>query len=105
MKTSHNSRSRHIEPMDALRTDLAAIRQDISSLLTNRWTSLSEDTKAALSSAGDTLRETAKHAGEQAGAAHRKLSQTAGNRPLTTIVVAAATGIVAARLLGWMLRR
>lgn len=89
-----NHRGRTLDPIDALHNDIAALRRDFTALIGGRMGAVSERT-----------REMVDHTRERADEAHQALSKRAGERPLTTILLAAAAGAVASRVAVWMLKR
>jgi hypothetical protein len=106
MKATRDSTGgRMADPMEALRDDIAVIRKDISSLVNRRVGAVGDAVLGTLHGAGESARHLAARSKQAAGAAHERLSEAAGSRPLTTIVVAAAAGIIGAKALGWMWRR
>jgi ElaB/YqjD/DUF883 family membrane-anchored ribosome-binding protein len=99
MKTSTNSRLAETDdPIESLKEDFAALRRDFAALVT-------ESASERMSQATDAVKGVVKQTSKQASAVHKKLSKTAGERPVTTILVAAAVGAIGAKALWWMLRR
>lgn len=94
MRTASNGRMRRTDPVRMLADDIAAIKRDVGELISVGAASTSVRAK-----------ETAKLARKQLAGAHTALGESAGRRPLTTIAVSMAAGLVAARLVGWALRR
>lgn len=103
MKNSRNG-TRTIDPMDALRSDIAAIRDDLMALASGRLNSMSESARDRISQAGETAKEFAGQAKEQVGLAHQRLSDAAARRPLTTIILAVAAGAAFVKFAGWCRR-
>lgn len=94
MRTSGNSHTRHADPLDLLRRDIAAIKHDLSVLVNRR-----------LSAASDRTRELLDESKHRAMTVHKQLAKAVSQRPITTIAVASVVGMVGAKILGFMLRR
>ncbi len=96
MRSSNNGshRGRTADPIDALHDDIAALRRDFGALINGRMGAVSEKT-----------RELVDQTRERADDAHKALAKRASERPISTILMAAAAGAVASRLAIWMLKR
>lgn len=106
MRATRNSTlERTSDPMVALRNDVAAIKKDLTSLVGNRVGAVGDAVVSSLNGASTEARHLMRRAKKTAGAAHDQLSGAAAARPLTTIAVSAAAGILGAKILGWMMRR
>jgi len=93
------------DPVDLLRSDIAAIRRDLGRLVSGRLGAFAASTRESLGRAGETMRETADQVRERAGEMHEKLRESAAARPLTTIALSVAAGAVLVKVLGWMRHR
>jgi hypothetical protein len=94
MRNTRTSKNGTAEPVDALIADVAAIKRDLTNLISQRVDAVSGRTR-------ELVDETA----ERARAVHERIGETAHARPLTTILVAALAGAVGVKLVGWMFRR
>lgn len=103
-----NTNSRHYgrneSPISTLSSDIAAIRRDIASILGAGASHMSDKARETVSRLGDEARHVAEQAREQYDAAHETLSEVTAKRPVTTIVVSMAAGIVVGKLIGMALR-
>lgn len=98
-KASSNSRAhRNHSSTGTIKNDFMTLRRDVMSLV-------EDGAKGGIEHASQTLREMKSKASEQAGAIHKKLGEVAGERPVTTILIAAAAGIVGTKALVWLLKR
>jgi ElaB/YqjD/DUF883 family membrane-anchored ribosome-binding protein len=104
MKNMRNG-ARTADPMDMLRHDIAAIRDDLAALVSGRLGAVSDRTRETIGRAGENVRDAASHAVKRAHAMHESLGETASNRPLTTIMLAAAAGVIFVKFAGWFARR
>lgn len=99
MKTTTHSRVAHSDdPIEALKEDFASLRRDFTALV-------SESATEKMDQASQALKGVVKQTSKQAGAVHKQLSKTAAERPVATILVAAAVGAIGVKALSWMLRR
>ncbi len=110
MKSSTNGRAKALDPrtadpLDLLRQDLSSLKRDMASLLGGGIDSAAGHTRHAVDSAKETIAELAEQGRERADEAHLKLGETAGARPITTILIAMAAGAVLAKALGVWSRR
>lgn len=102
---SDRAQARKGDPVTTLSSDIAAIRRDISHLIGNGADNVSARAKETVSRLTEEARHVADQAREQYDVAHEKLSETAASRPVTTILVSMAAGMVIGKLLGWAMRR
>jgi len=110
MKTSINGRAkaldpRNADPIELLRHDLSALRRDVGRMLGGSLDSAAVRTRDAVDAAKERVAELAEQGREKADEAHVKLAETAGSRPITTILVSVAAGMVIGKLLGAFARR
>jgi ElaB/YqjD/DUF883 family membrane-anchored ribosome-binding protein len=93
------------DPVSMLSSDIAAIRRDITNLVGAGTATVSAKARETAEHLGDEAKRLAGQAKEQYDVAHEHLSETAAKRPVTTIVVSMAAGMVVGKLLSWALRR
>ncbi len=102
MKPSVNGRrGREEDPVEVLRSDLAALRRDLSDVTSSGV----NKAKEIIHGATDSISGMAESAKETAGESHKKLGEFAGTRPLTTIALAMVAGAVGAKILSWRYNR
>jgi ElaB/YqjD/DUF883 family membrane-anchored ribosome-binding protein len=100
----HHSK-RNSDPIATLSGDIAAIKRDIGQLIGAGADNVATRAKEAVSRMGETASNLADRAGEQYEVAHEKLSETTAKRPVTTILVSMAAGMVVGKLLSWAMHR
>ncbi|MCC6425460.1 MAG: hypothetical protein IT435_01435 [Phycisphaerales bacterium] len=103
MRTSHNGRhstKRTSDPIATLGGDIAAIKRDIGMLIGVGAGNVASRAREAVSRMGESAGEFKDRAAEQYEAAHEKLSASAAKRPVTTILVSMAAGLVVGKVSG-----
>ena len=106
MKTGNNgTRVRTSDPMALLRNDIAALKDDLTSLAAGQIDAANNRAKKAVKRMGRSGKMFIDRGRKQALAAHRQLGDAAGAHPVRTIIVAALVGAVGIKVLGWMWRR
>ena len=103
--TSRRTAERHQDPLTSLQHDITAIKNDLTALVGSRAGFVRDAMKAHLNGVSTEAKHMAGRARNAAGAAHERLGEAARARPLTTIAVSAAAGIIGAKILGLMFSR
>lgn len=94
MRSNNHHRRGRTNSSTALKEDMATVVRDLRGLVND-----------GLEAARTRTHEAVDTAKERAVAARERLGEIAGERPLTTIAVSAVAGVVAFKMLGWMMRR
>lgn len=92
MRQSMNTKRGHAAAADTmtnLRSDVATVVKDVTDLVGSRFDAASNRTRALIDGTRD-----------RAVAAHERIAEFAGERPLTTIAISAAAGVVALKVIG-----
>lgn len=106
ISTNGHARTRgKADPVSMLSSDIAAIRRDISNLVGAGTATVSAKARETAEHLGEEAKRLAGQAKEQYDVAHEHLAETAAKRPVTTIVVSMAAGMVVGKMLSWALRR
>lgn len=96
------------DPLEALRADLAALRKDFTAMNHEHGFSLGRLGHSAhemFNGVTSNVKDLAGKAKAGADIAHRQVTGMAKSRPLTTIAVALAVGMIGGHLLGKFTRR
>lgn len=99
MKAATNHRVNKQAPIAAIKADLAALRDDVSNLAS------ADTARSILDDAKGRFQDITTEAKKRAGVYHKQLGEVAGEHPVKTVLISAAAGALAIKLLGWMLRR
>ncbi|HLO41470.1 MAG TPA: hypothetical protein VK176_10635 [Phycisphaerales bacterium] len=105
---SSNGRARGratADPVSNLTSDIAAIRRDISNLIGTGAGTVSAKARETAAHLGEEAKRLAGDAKERYDVAHEQLAEATARRPVTTIVVSMAAGMVVGKMLSWALRR
>jgi ElaB/YqjD/DUF883 family membrane-anchored ribosome-binding protein len=94
MRHANNVRHRSPDTVEVLKEDIATIRRDLAALLGEK-----------VSRVSDRTRELMEETSERARVVHQRVGEFAGERPITTIAMAAVAGALGFKILGWMFRR
>lgn len=93
--------TRSDDSMQGLRDDIEAIRKDIGSLI-KKGLKGHDGLRKSIGDAGHRLSDLADEARDRAEHVHRRVTDTASERPLTTIAIAVAAGLIGGKLIAWM---
>lgn len=102
---NHSNHVRVADPMEALQSDISDLKRDLGALINGRMHAVGDAVSQTVDAATENAKQLAAQSKKAANAMHRSLGKAAGTRPLTTIAIAAAGGIVGAKMLGWLWRR
>lgn len=104
-QVSANGRGKKGDPVATLSGDVAAIKRDISHLIGLGAGNVSAKARETASRLGEDARHIAQQAREQYDSAHETLAETTGKRPVATILVSVAAGMIIGKVLGWAMSR
>jgi len=98
MRSTHNGRRTSRDPVEALRRDIAGLREDMAAIVKGRLDAFGERARDTWNSAADSVHDVADHARDRAVQAQKQFSKGVATRPLRSVALAFAAGALGAML-------
>ena len=92
------------DSIESLRDDISSIRKDLASIMSGGIGIAADRTSEVIGQAKHFVKDASERAKETANEMHHKLADTAAERPLATIAVAALAGAVIVKLIDRLFR-